>query len=285
MAAGLGFIEFTTGDILTAASANGYLASQTVMVFADSAARTSAITSPQEGMVSYLKDTDAIQYYSGSAWVAIDDSNAIQNTIVDAKGDLVGATAADTPARLAVGTNGQVLTADSTTATGLKWASAASSDSYTTLASGSLSSSALNITSISGSYKKLVLVFRNFVKGSAYDVNVQFNTVTSSNYAFVNQGVQNGSIVNTKSSSSTAIVVNAAGFRASVPMNLTLEIEDYFNTVADKVITFASAGYDNSFNAKMATIGSAHFASTAAITSIQTDATFTSGDYILYGVK
>ena len=46
-------------------------------------------------------------------------------TILDAKGDLISATAADTPARLAVGTNGHVLTADSTTATGLKWAAAA----------------------------------------------------------------------------------------------------------------------------------------------------------------
>jgi hypothetical protein len=59
------------------------------------------------------------------SWVAQDDSNAIQNAIVDAKGDLISATAADTPARLAVGTNGQVLTADSTTATGLKWATPA----------------------------------------------------------------------------------------------------------------------------------------------------------------
>jgi len=57
-------------------------------------------------------------------WVAQDDSNAIQNAIVDAKGDLIAATAADTPARLAVGTNGQVLTADSAEATGLKWAPA-----------------------------------------------------------------------------------------------------------------------------------------------------------------
>lgn len=71
MAAGLGYKEFTTGDVLTAADANGYLASQVVMVFANAAARTSAITSPQEGMVSYLKDTNATEYYSGSAWAAI----------------------------------------------------------------------------------------------------------------------------------------------------------------------------------------------------------------------
>jgi hypothetical protein len=59
-------------------------------------------------------------------WVTSDDANAIQNSIVDAKGDLIAATAADTPARLAVGTNGQVLTADSTAATGIKWATPAS---------------------------------------------------------------------------------------------------------------------------------------------------------------
>ena len=68
MAAGLGFKEFTTGDVLTAANANGYLASQVVMVFASAAARTSAIASPQEGMISYLKDTNATEYYTGAAW-------------------------------------------------------------------------------------------------------------------------------------------------------------------------------------------------------------------------
>lgn len=76
MAAGLGYKEFTTGDILTAADANGYLASQVVMVFASAAARTSAIASPQEGMISYLKDTNSTEYYSGSAWAAIGGGGA-----------------------------------------------------------------------------------------------------------------------------------------------------------------------------------------------------------------
>jgi hypothetical protein len=75
MAAGLGYKEFSTGDVLTAADANGYLASQVVMVFASAAARTSAIASPQEGMISYLKDTNSTEYYSGSAWVALGGSS------------------------------------------------------------------------------------------------------------------------------------------------------------------------------------------------------------------
>ena len=73
-------------------------------------------------------------------WVTSDDANAIQNTIVDAKGDLIGATAADTPARLAVGTNGQVLTADSTAATGLAWATASSGSSNVAGKNGVLNS-------------------------------------------------------------------------------------------------------------------------------------------------
>lgn len=59
---------------------------------------------------------------SGAVTLSLDGTAVIAPTIVDAKGDLISATGADTPARLAVGSNGQVLTADSTTATGLKWA-------------------------------------------------------------------------------------------------------------------------------------------------------------------
>jgi hypothetical protein len=120
MAAGLGFKTFTTGEVLTAADTNGYLM-QGVLVFASAAARDAAITSPQEGQCCYLKDTDAVLTYSGSAWVGFDDSNAIQNSIVDAKGDLVAASGADTPARIAVGSNGETLVADSSATTGLRW--------------------------------------------------------------------------------------------------------------------------------------------------------------------
>jgi hypothetical protein len=70
MAAGLGFKDFTTGEVLTANDVDGYLM-QGVWVFASAAARTSAVPSPQEGNMSFLKDTNSTEYYSGSAWVAV----------------------------------------------------------------------------------------------------------------------------------------------------------------------------------------------------------------------
>lgn len=68
MAAGLGFKDFVTGEVLTAADVDGYLM-QGIWVFADATARDAAVTLPQEGNACYLKDTDVIQVYSGSSWV------------------------------------------------------------------------------------------------------------------------------------------------------------------------------------------------------------------------
>jgi len=67
--AGLGRKIFTAGDVLTASDVQSYLQDQTVMVFAGTAARSSAIATPTEGMISYQKDTDAIEAYDGTNWV------------------------------------------------------------------------------------------------------------------------------------------------------------------------------------------------------------------------
>jgi hypothetical protein len=69
--AGLGRKVFSAGEVLAAADVNGYLMDQAVMVFDDSAARASAIPSPSEGMLSYLKDTGQVEAY-GTAWAGID---------------------------------------------------------------------------------------------------------------------------------------------------------------------------------------------------------------------
>jgi hypothetical protein len=59
---------FVAGEILTAADVNTNLMDQTVMVFAGTAARGSAIPSPSEGMVTYLEDVNQVQAYTGSAF-------------------------------------------------------------------------------------------------------------------------------------------------------------------------------------------------------------------------
>jgi hypothetical protein len=60
---------FVAGEVLTAQDVNDYLMDQTVMTFASSAARSSAIPTPTQGMISYQTDTDAIEAYDGSNWV------------------------------------------------------------------------------------------------------------------------------------------------------------------------------------------------------------------------
>lgn len=190
--AGAGYKLFATGDVLTAAQVNTYLMQQTVMVFASSAARTTALSGVlAEGMVSYLQDTNATEVYDGSAWVSIANSGditsvgvsspitgggtsgavtigiqdasttqkgaiqltdsisststttaatpnsvksaydlangAVAKSTFTTKGDILTTTAASTIARLGVGTDGQVLTADSASAGGVKWAATSSS--------------------------------------------------------------------------------------------------------------------------------------------------------------
>lgn len=67
--AGAGFRTFAAGEVLTAANVNTYLMQQSIMSFAGTAARASAITSPAEGYITYLQDTDQLSYYNGSTWV------------------------------------------------------------------------------------------------------------------------------------------------------------------------------------------------------------------------
>ena len=64
--AGAGFKLFQNGDVLLASEVNTYMMEQQIMVFAGTAAREAAITSPSEGMFAFLKDTDKLTYYTTS---------------------------------------------------------------------------------------------------------------------------------------------------------------------------------------------------------------------------
>lgn len=130
--AGAGAYLWEAGDVVTAANLQQYVQDQVVAVYANSTARDAAYGGAgeptlAEGMLCFLKDTDTLQYYNSSQWV-----NLVVPVTFNAKGDLLTATADDTPTILTVGTNNYVLMADSAQATGLKYAPSATSVLTTT---------------------------------------------------------------------------------------------------------------------------------------------------------
>jgi hypothetical protein len=206
MAAGLGFKNFQTGEVLTSADVNGYLM-QGVLVFASEAARDAAITSPQEGQFAYTKDNNSLWYYTGSAWAASGATGDIEGvtagtgisgggtsgtvtitnsmaTAIDAKGDLVVGTGADTFSRLAVGgTNGHTLQVDSSTSTGLKWAAAAGGGDLVRITTAPFSSAtAASVDSVFSSTYDNYLILLNVESTSGSNaMQVRFRTGGSDN--------------------------------------------------------------------------------------------------------
>jgi hypothetical protein len=76
--AGAGYKLFVSGDVLTAAQVNENLQQQVTMVFANSTARTTALSGVlAEGMMSYLQDTNAVEVYDGSNWVSVGSTGDI----------------------------------------------------------------------------------------------------------------------------------------------------------------------------------------------------------------
>jgi hypothetical protein len=114
-------------------------------------------------------------------WVA--DASGIPATIIDAKGDLIAGTAADTASRLAVGANGTVLTADSAEATGLKWAAAGGGSSGPTFRAYRGSS---DQSFSQGVLTKIQYNTEDWDTASAYDstTNYRFTPTTAGYYSF-----------------------------------------------------------------------------------------------------
>jgi hypothetical protein len=112
-------------------------------------AGTSNIVHASGAVVRHVLTSDDLNYYTTG--VATADAN-IPKTIVTNKADIITATAASTPARIGAGSNDQVLTVDSTTATGLKWATPA----VTTLNVTFNAQTGTTYTLVSGDVNKIV---------------------------------------------------------------------------------------------------------------------------------
>jgi hypothetical protein len=210
---------------------------------------------------------------------------AIAKTIVDAKGDIIAATAADTVARLAVGTNGQVLTADSTTATGLAYTTI-SGGSYTSIATGSLSSTSTTISSIPGTYQNLYLIVQSAQVNTGTPIAFRVNA-KSTGYTTLVATLNNATWISSTSENS----IRTGGGNIETGANdrtYVLQIENYASAVQYKPITSRSVG--DAGDGGNSTIAFSNVDTNAAFTSINIrtvngTSTFSAGTYTLYGVK
>ena len=116
-------------------------------------------------------------------------SDAISKGQFTAKGALLSATAASTPGVLAVGTNGQYLSADSTASTGLAWATP-SAGGMTLINSGgtTLSGASTAVGSIPGTYKNLYALIVNARPANDTDIRFRLNADSNSRYAYAGSG-------------------------------------------------------------------------------------------------
>jgi hypothetical protein len=308
MAAGLGFKDFTTGEVLTAADVDGYLM-QGIWVFTNATARDAAVTSPQEGNFAFTKDNNSLWYYDGAAWVASGATGDIEGvtagigisgggtsgtvtvtnsmaTAIDAKGDLVAGTGADTFAKLTVGANDTVLTADSTAATGLKWATPASGGMTLINTGGTaLSGASVTVSSIPTTYKELRVILVNIGCTASNYMQMQLNGDTAANYQWIKLMADDSALSAASSNGSATTELDHwfVGMSGNTLGNAIIEFPNY------TVTSGSQPCYSRAFsvsNHGFTSWGS--YAKSAAITSmtfIAPTGSFNNGTIFIYGVS
>jgi hypothetical protein len=144
-------------------------------------------TTTIQARVANVTDTE-IGYLDGVSSAIQTQLNArITNALVDAKGDIIAATANDTPARLGVGANGTFLKANSATATGLEWGTVAAGANWTLVNSGGtgLSGTTTTVSGISGADKILLVIQGGMsTNTTSPQIFLRLNGDTSSNYSY-----------------------------------------------------------------------------------------------------
>jgi hypothetical protein len=213
---------------------------------------------------------------------------AIPKSTVTTNGDLIYGTGSSTVTRLGIGSSGQVLTVSG----GVPAWTTSSAGGMTSIASGSLSSNTLTISSISGSYVNLLLYVRDFYFAADDYLNIRFNSDTGNSYGWVGI-VQTAE--NTCSLSADGIrdrlYATADDGKESSDKNTfaSVLIYDYANSAHNKTVDIRSVVRDQTDVYNTQSLTFANYNSTTAISSItiftQNTSNFSGGTYELYGVK
>jgi hypothetical protein len=209
-------------------------------------------------------------------------SAGIAKTIVDAKGDIIAATAADTVSRLAVGANDTVLTADSTAATGLKWATPAAGG-MTLLSTTTLSGATTTISSISQSYNTLFAVITGITSTTDGRIRCAPNANTTSSWS-VNFDVTAVGLVKQNATYMSLLPDDPRSAAANANNAIVLQINNYTGS------TYKSYSVYGTYfaSAQQATFGFGGIGIGSAITSLvfsNSLGNLSTGTVLLYGVK
>jgi hypothetical protein len=205
-------------------------------------------------------------------------------TIIDAKGDLVGGTGADTFARLAVGANGTVLTADSVETTGLKWATPAAGGGMTLISTTAMTGSSITLSSITGTYKDLIVLINNATMNTGdaeitLDFNGAGNLAAGTGRFKTSLGDFQGDVLKFTLANNTT---------HTVAQNHYCIIKNYASTTAFKPFEFSGSA-QISAGAVGGSIGGGAVRTTSAITSLvianNQGRTFNAGEILLYGAN
>jgi hypothetical protein len=205
-------------------------------------------------------------------------ASSIQKSVITTTGDVIYASGANTPARLGIGTNGQVLQVSA----GLPAWGTAPSGGMTLISTTTLSGASVTLSSIPQTYNNLYLVFRNFLPTTdGEDIRIRINGDTGFRYA------------NT-SGTTTSIsqwLITGSQDNAVTQSWARLDLWDYTNTATWKVgssVAFTNSASAPTTSVNMSTQPTLLYNQTGAITSIliySGSANMTSGTVLLYGVK
>jgi hypothetical protein len=295
----MAFKTFANGFPLPASDLNNFLMKQSVIVFADVAARSAALPEPIEGMVTYLEDDNELYKWTGADWVNVaptpDLTSLIPKSTVTTAGDLIIADGASSVTRLGVGSEGSLLKVDSgtlaylaagtdnqvlTLASGTPtWADPAGGGGMTLISSSTPSGTFFTVSSIPSGYKQLMVKFYQVTQ--SVDSQITFRLNASTNDAYHAMPTSGSATFFTYKN--TYLISQDSAFTpaSNNANNLTVIIDDYDQS------RHKSYHYYGGFSNR-GLFGGGIWQNTAAITSIQfvsMSSIFTGGTIEIWGVN